>query len=170
MIDGTKKMDSKTYTEMRERFSAYLTEHKLRKTEERYAIFDEICDFRGHFDICSLHRKLINANFHVSKATLYNTLKVLIDAGLVIRHQLDSKSVQYELRKKAETYLHLVCTQCNSIRDIKNPPSLAAGINALKRRFTPEYFSLYVYGVCEKCKNKALKTAKKTKSIKHNDV
>jgi Fur family ferric uptake transcriptional regulator len=149
---------------MRESFSAYLTENKLRKTEERYAIFDEICDFRGHFDIYMLHQKLNSANFRVSRATLYNTLKMLTEAGLVIRHQLDSKSVQYELRKKAETHMHLVCTQCNRIRDIKSPISLVTSIYASRRRFTPEYFSLYVYGVCDKCKNKAMKAVKKNKT------
>ncbi|MDR1556513.1 MAG: transcriptional repressor [Tannerellaceae bacterium] len=156
-------IDSKTYEEIRKSFSAYLTENKLRKTEERYMIFDGICDFPGHFDICALHQKLSNTKFHVSKATLYNTLKVLTDAGLIIRHQLDSKSIQYELKKKAESHLHLVCTQCNCIRDIKNPASLTASIHALKKRFTPEYFSLYVYGICDKCKNKALRAAKKNK-------
>ena len=128
--------DGKMYTDMRESFSDYLTENKLRKTEERYMIFDEICAFDGHFDIYMLHRKLSDAKYHVSKATLYNTLKVLIDAGLVVRHQIDSKSVQYELKKKAATHLHLVCTKCNSIRDIKSPASLTANVKALNKRLT----------------------------------
>jgi Fur family ferric uptake transcriptional regulator len=155
--------DGKMYADIRESFSDYLTENKLRKTEERYTIFDEICAFPGHFDICMLHQKLNNTKYHVSKATLYNTLKVLIDAGLVVRHQMDSKSVQYELKKKAETHLHLVCTQCNSVRDIKSPASLTANVKALKKRFTPEYFSLYVYGMCDKCRNRMQKETKRIK-------
>lgn len=47
-------MEAKVYTEIRALFTEYLTEKKLRKTEERYAIFKEICAFPGHFDVCML--------------------------------------------------------------------------------------------------------------------
>ena len=77
-------MEAKVYTEIRALFTEYLTEKKLRKTEERYAIFKEICAFPGHFDMCMLSDRLEQDNFHVSKATLYNTLDVLVDAGLVV--------------------------------------------------------------------------------------
>ena len=77
-------MEAKVYTEIRALFTEYLTEKKLRKTEERYAIFKEICAFPGHFDVCMLSDRLEQDNFHVSKATLYNTLDVLVDAGLVM--------------------------------------------------------------------------------------
>ena len=104
-------MEAKVYTEIRALFTEYLTEKKLRKTEERYAIFKEICAFPGHFDVCMLSDRLEQDNFHVSKATLYNTLDVLVDAGLVVRHQITVQSVQYELRIYADTHLHLVCTR-----------------------------------------------------------
>ena len=91
-------MEAKVYTEIRALFTEYLTEKKLRKTEERYTIFKEICAFPGHFDVCMLSDRLEQDNFHVSKATLYNTLDVLVDAGLVVRHQITVQSVQYELR------------------------------------------------------------------------
>ena len=61
-------MEAKVYTEMRALFTEYLTEKKLRKTEERYAIFKEICAFPGHFDMCMLSDRLEQDNFHVSKA------------------------------------------------------------------------------------------------------
>ena len=112
-------MEAKVYTEIRALFTEYLTEKKLRKTEERYAIFKEICAFPGHFDMCMLSDRLEQDNFHVSKATLYNTLDVLVDAGLVVRHQITVQSVQYELRIYADTHLHLVCTRCGAIRELR---------------------------------------------------
>ena len=113
-------MDEKKYIEMKQSFTEYLTEKKLRKTEERYAIFECICRFAGHFDMYSLQEKLEEANFHVSRATLYNTLDVLEDGGLIVRHQLNAQSVQYELRALAETHLHLVCMKCGAIREMKD--------------------------------------------------
>ena len=76
--------------------------------------------FPGIFDMCMLSDRLEQDNFHVSKATLYNTLDVLVDAGLVVRHQITVQSVQYELRIYADTHLHLVCTRCGAIRELRN--------------------------------------------------
>ena len=100
---------------MQDLFTRYLAEKKLRKTEERYAILECICSFPGHFDMCLLHQKLEEMNFHVSRATVYNTVDVLVDSGLIVRHQLTAQAVQYELRMLAETHLHLICMKCGAI-------------------------------------------------------
>ena len=137
---------------MEDLFTRYLVEKKLRKTEERYVILKCICGLSGHFDRALLHQKLEEMNFHVSRATVYNTVDVLVDCGLVIRHQLTSQSVQYELRMLAETHLHLICMKCGTVRELKDA-TLKRSIDALKvSRFTPEYHALYIYGLCSKCK------------------
>lgn len=105
---------------MQDLFTRYLAEKKLRKTEERYAILECICSFPGHFDMCLLHQKLEEMNFHVSRATVYNTVDVLVDSGLIVRHQLTAQAVQYELRMLAETHLHLICMKCGAIREQKD--------------------------------------------------
>ncbi|RHJ86641.1 Fur family transcriptional regulator [Parabacteroides sp. AM08-6] len=145
-------MDGKKYIELQNLFTKYLAEKKLRKTEERFAILECICNFPGHFDMCQLYQKLEDANFHVSRATLYNTLEVLVDGGLIVRHQLPTQSVQYELRSLAETHMHLVCSKCGAIRELKDA-TLRRDVAGLKvTRFTPEYYALYIYGLCSKCK------------------
>jgi Fur family ferric uptake transcriptional regulator len=148
-------IDDKTYKEIRDSFSVYLTKKNLRKTEERYTILDEICAFPMHFDIDTLHQRLHETKYHVSKATLYNTLEVLVEAGIIIRHQFTTKiKAEYELRKKAETHIHLICSQCDALREVKLNTLVKSSFNTLKTRFTPDYFSLYVYGLCNKCKKK----------------
>ncbi len=137
---------------MRNLLTGYLAEKKLRRTEERYMIFQNICSFPGHFDVCMLHQQLEDNNYHVSKATLYNTLEILVDAGLIVRHQINTKIVQYELRKLADTHLHLICTKCGAVRELRDS-TLKTDVDNLKiARFTPEYCSLYIYGLCSKCK------------------
>lgn len=144
-------MDSKTYTELKKKFTGYIIDKNLRKTEERYKIFEHICTFPGHFDINTLYEKLETENYHVSKATLYNTLDLLTEAGLVVKHQITPQSIQYELRILAETHQHLVCTKCGEFREIRSQ-TLKADLKKLKvRRFTPEYYSLYIFGICSKC-------------------
>ncbi len=144
-------MDIKTHSDLQKQLTAYLIKKKLRKTEERYTILQQICEFPAHFDIISLHENLESLNFHVSKATLYNNLDLFIEAGLIVRHFITPQNVQYELRSIAETHQHLICTYCGDVKEIRDQ-ILKANIGKLKlRRFTPEFSSLYIYGICSRC-------------------
>ena len=74
-------------------FTEYLTIKGHRKTPERYAILDTIYSLNGHFDIDELYDLMMNEErFRVSKATLYNTIILLMDAKLVIKHQFGTSS------------------------------------------------------------------------------
>jgi Fur family ferric uptake transcriptional regulator len=151
-------IDDKLNNEIRKSFSDYLTKKNLKQTGERCTILNEIFTFPVHFDVDGLHQRLNQNNFHVSKSTVYNTLELLIDAEIIIRHQIKGKA-DYELRKKAETHLHFICNTCGGINEMKNT-HIKNNIKALKTRFTTEYFSLYVYGLCYKCKKKQKKQEK----------
>lgn len=154
-------IEVKVYTEIKRQFTTYMETHGLRKTLERYTILEHVCAFPAHFDIESLHEALESDNFHVSKATLYNTLEVLLDARIIVRHQISTKAVQYELRSFAETHQHLICTKCGEIREIRNQFMKTNMKNFKVPRFTPEFFCLYIYGICSKCKFRMQHNGKK---------
>lgn len=138
-------------------FSEYLKEKKLRHTTERDAIFAKVCRNKSLFTLDTIWKQLENDNFHVSRASIYNTIELLLDAKIVVRHQFTSVNVQYELTCIAGQHHHTVCTSCGAVGEIKNEKINNHFSNYKIPRFTSEHYTLYFYGICSKCKYKLMK-------------
>lgn len=137
-------------------FTDYLQEKGLRKTQERYAILDEIYSHAGHFDVESLFAFMKKKNYRVSLATLYNTMELLLDSGLVMRHQFGNHVGLFEKAYDCDHHEHLICQECGGVEEFSDS-RIGEVVGELDDRykFSVHHHLLYVYGVCKSCRLKA---------------
>ncbi|MDD3388679.1 MAG: transcriptional repressor [Prevotella sp.] len=131
----------------------YIEVTAKRKTPERYAVLKAIYGMDGHFTVEELNEALEKKKFIVSRATLYNTLRLLLKVNLVVRHKLVDKT-KYEATLRNDNHSHQICTMCGKVIEVELPDVESAITSSRLYRFRKEGFSLYIYGICSSCQSK----------------
>ena len=147
---------------VRQILTSYLESNNLRRTPERYAVLDAVYGMSTHFSLQELGERLENENFRVSRATLYNTMKLLLMLRLIVCHHIKGET-RYEACYANDCLCHQICTVCGKVTMVKAPEVAAAVENTRLKRFHRDAFSLYIYGICSACQAKQTRLKKKQK-------
>lgn len=134
-----------------EKFREFLEIRGEKLTEPRRILIRHIFATHKHFDADELVSDLQAAGRRVSRATVYRTLRLLVEANLLRELRLTNRSA-YEHDYGYPSHDHLHCTECNkvvefrndAIRQLRESVSLEHGFRAEGHRFV-------VTGVCPSC-------------------
>jgi len=142
-----------------EMFESFLEEHCLKVTRQRRMVYEEILAMDEHFDVDSLLMRLKQQGASISKATIYRTLQLLMECGLLRRVQLSpdgaASEAMYAACPKGCAVDNLVCTKCGkTIRFSKEDVCNICAEVANQHGFALNSHCLNIFAECPECQQK----------------
>lgn len=156
------KLDSTAVTHAENLFREYLRSRDLKYTSERQTLVRAILDTQDHFEPDDLLVNLRQQGIRVGKATIYRTLPLLVDCGILRRAFLGGSRAYYEHALGPVPHDHMVCRRCGRVIEFDSTEVLqlreqlarSADFEAISHRFQ-------ILGVCSHCSRSAEDTASK---------
>ena len=154
-------------------FESFLIRQGSRKTPERFSVIDELYALPQdeHIDVEGLFLMMRNKGYTISRATIYNTLDLLVECDLVSKHQFGKNLAQYEKSYGYKQHDHLICTECHKVKEFCDPriQNIQNTVGEILD-FNIIHHSLILYGNCtnDACENKtedSATTARQTQDL-----
>lgn len=138
-----------------EKFKSFLKEQGLKYTIERKEILKAIVKCKRHFDAEEIHQRLRKEKSSVSLATVYRTIPLLIQCGLIMETLHCREKVSYEKIHNKKHHDHLICIGCGKIIEFFNE-EVESLQNEICRQyhFLPTEHRLGIKGYCQECQEK----------------
>jgi Fur family ferric uptake transcriptional regulator len=133
-------------------FRGFLKEAKNRITPERFEVMEYALSYDGHFGADDLFIKMKNSKSRVSRATVYNTLELLVQCNLLSKRNFGDYLSRYESNFKRQQHDHLICVDCGKIVEFSD-----SRVSSIPAKICNELgFELdsYSFNLFARCKNK----------------
>ena len=140
---------------IKERLDTYLASKGLRQTSQRNELVEEIFKDNEHFTVEELIEQLKAQRINASRATVYRTVKLLVDSGLLVEVELGDGVTTYDPNfVDSPTHNHLVCVDCGQVKEFHDA-HLDMLNDCISRRmgYQPVKKSLRIEACCDKLRS-----------------
>jgi len=139
----------------REKFQTYLTDHRLQNSAGRQRVFKLVIDSHGHFTAEEIVKKAQEKNINVSRATIYRSLRELLEAGVVRETAYGEKHQHFEHVYDEELHHHARCVRCGHILEFPDNGEEDPYRKQLEKNgFKILGHELTFYGLCKTCNSR----------------
>jgi Fur family ferric uptake transcriptional regulator len=136
-----------------DRFTSWLRDRGLPVTAQRVAIAEVLFNADRHLSAEEVAAELNGRGTKVGTATVYRTIDVLLESGLVVERDFGEGFRRFETARDVPQHEHLVCTGCGRVEEFRDDRiERIAGELAASRGFTRERHRLVIYGLCRSCR------------------
>ncbi|MFZ5623096.1 MAG: Fur family transcriptional regulator [Gemmatimonadota bacterium] len=140
-----------------ERFQRYLRDHRLPATRQRQKVAEAVLLSEEHLPVDALRRRLAEQGVHVGTATIYRTLELLVQAGLVRAHDFGEGFKRYEPMPAQAQHGHLVCLRCGKVIEFGTERlERMLPMIADEHHFQHHHHRVEIYGTCQECRHRDL--------------
>jgi Fur family ferric uptake transcriptional regulator len=138
------------------RITAILKQHGYKLTAQRRAVLNAIAASHDHLTPAAIHDRVRQEHPGVGLVTVYRTLDILTDLGLICEVHSGGNCRSYLMRRPQEHHHHLICSECGTVADFTDC-DLSELAHRLSREtgFEIEEHLLEFSGRCQNCRNKA---------------
>ncbi len=132
-----------------EEFRRFLKREENRITPERFEVLDHAIEYEGHFGADELYVQMKSSHSNISRATVYNTLELLAQCGILSKRNFGENKTRYESNVGKISHDHLICTNCGTIKEFSDPKiqKIVKKISS-EIGFDPTGYSFNIFGKC----------------------
>lgn len=141
---------------MNNSYFALLSENGIRPSVQRIAVYEYLCEHPEHPTVDTVYASLSPIYPTLSRTTIYNTLKLLAEHGLVQTIQIEEDKLRYDAN--VEPHIHFKCTKCGKIIDLFSKEVLnkcnSEYCGLLPNGYIAKNIQTYIWGICSDCSSK----------------
>lgn len=131
----------------------HFASNDMRFTDQRKIMLDHIFQMQVHFNAEYLFETMLANDVNISRTTVYRSLPVFEETGIITQVMEDNKTTYYERAYRKKHHDHLICVRCNEVIEFSNNELEKIQRNIYKKyNFTPTEHHMILKGICSKCR------------------
>lgn len=127
----------------------YLTKYNVKPSMQRIAVMEYLMEHRTHPTADEIYTEIRSTLPTLSRTTVYNTLRMLVEQGAAAQLTIDEHNVCYDADTSA--HAHFLCTRCGRVYDIPLTSASLEGMARMPKNFNATQCALYYRGTCGNC-------------------